>query len=491
MTTNSGDLFTAVQNEHIWNADGSLTVNALHLYLFGPTDVGEVVLGRVTCGTAPGPARPPDARAPTCNANPVALRTSVDDPSPKEPRTEVIGVFDTGGLQHIMNISSSNAQVTVGQPLSDQPYLRHVPGQTGPLTVTAVRDDPALPMSWGFDAIDTAGNTTSCGSGSPPVANDDAYTTYANTPLTVAAPGVLANDTDPDVDSLTAASAVATSHPGGSTTLNSNGSFTFTPSSGFTGVASFGYTAHDGNGGTDQATVSITVSPTPPTIAVGDVRITEGDTGGRVAYFPVSLSAPSTSPVTVNYTTANGTAEQPADYTATSGKLTFAAGQVNKVVGVVIKGDTEDEDNHKFTLRLSTAENATIADGVGVGTILDDDVQSGVKITISDVTGREGKSGDPRAFYFTVSLSRAVSSTVTVNFATADGTALAPTDYVAKTGTLTFSPGAALSQRVTITTKADTLVESNESFRVRLSGLVGPGAIADTVGIGTLVNDDG
>ncbi|MCA1684019.1 MAG: tandem-95 repeat protein, partial [Actinobacteria bacterium] len=91
----------------------------------------------------------------------------------------------------------------------------------------------------------------------PPDAVDDAYTTAEDTPVTVAAPGVLGNDTDLDGHALTAASP---STPGrGSVSLNPDGSFTYTPDAGFAGADSFTYTATDGNGGTDTATVNITV----------------------------------------------------------------------------------------------------------------------------------------------------------------------------------------------------------------------------------------
>ncbi len=95
----------------------------------------------------------------------------------------------------------------------------------------------------------------------PPTAVADSYATQQNTPLTVAAPGVLSNDSDPDAgDSL---SAVKITDPqSGSVTLNANGSFTYTPAAGFTGTASFTYKASDGTAQSNAATVSITVQAT-------------------------------------------------------------------------------------------------------------------------------------------------------------------------------------------------------------------------------------
>ncbi|MCA1683923.1 MAG: tandem-95 repeat protein, partial [Actinobacteria bacterium] len=93
-----------------------------------------------------------------------------------------------------------------------------------------------------------------------PVAVDDAYTTTTGTPLTVDAPGVLGNDTDPEGNTLV--SDQTSSPANGSTTFNADGSFIYTPNAGFTGTDSFTYTASDGNGGTSAAaTVTITVAP--------------------------------------------------------------------------------------------------------------------------------------------------------------------------------------------------------------------------------------
>jgi hypothetical protein len=76
------------------------------------------------------------------------------------------------------------------------------------------------------------------------------------------APGVLNNDNDPDGDPLTA---VLESVPDdGSVTLNADGSFTYTPDSGFFGTDTFSYEIDDGQGGTDTAVVTITVNETPP-----------------------------------------------------------------------------------------------------------------------------------------------------------------------------------------------------------------------------------
>src|SRR5438477_202651 len=89
-------------------------------------------------------------------------------------------------------------------------------------------------------------------------------------------------------------------------------------------------------------------------------------------------------------------------------------------------------------VNVSNAMKATLARARGVGTIQDDDAKPA--LTIGDVTVTEGNSGTVDAV-FIVSLAGASSQPVTVNFATADGTATAPSDYLANSGTLTFAPG--------------------------------------------------
>jgi VCBS repeat-containing protein len=98
-----------------------------------------------------------------------------------------------------------------------------------------------------------------------PVANTDAYTGSEDTPLTVAASGVLANDTDANGDALTAA--VETSPDNGSLALNADGSFTYTPNANFNGADSFSYSASDGLVSSGAATVNLTITPVndPPT----------------------------------------------------------------------------------------------------------------------------------------------------------------------------------------------------------------------------------
>jgi hypothetical protein len=220
-------------------------------------------------------------------------------------------------------------------------------------------------------------------------------------------------------------------------------------------------------------------------LAINDVTVTEGNTGTVNAVFTVTLSTVSGQAVTVNYATANGTAVAPADYTATSGTLTFAAGVTTQSITVPVVGDTLDEANETFVVNLSGATNATIADSQGVGTITDNDATP--SLVINNVSVTEGNTGTQNAV-FTVTLSAASGQTVTVNYATANGTATAGSDYVARSGTLTFNPGTT-TQTIPVTVNGDTVVEANETFVVNLSGATNA-TIADSQGVGTIVNND-
>ena len=149
---------------------------------------------------------------------------------------------------------------------------------------------------------------------------------------------------------------------------------------------------------------TITDDDALPELTVNDVTVTEGDSGSLDANFTVSLTPVSGRQVTVQYATANGSAIAPGDYTATSGSLTFAPGQTTKTVSVPVNGDALDEIDETFNLNLSVPANATILDGVGLGTIVDNDGLP--SLSVNDVTVTEGNGGGVNAV-FTVSLTSA------------------------------------------------------------------------------------
>jgi subtilisin family serine protease/ribosomal protein L35AE/L33A len=330
-----------------------------------------------------------------------------------------------------------------------------------------------------------------------------------------------------------------------------------------------------------------------PTLTIGDVSVTEGNSGTTTATFTVTLSPVNNSQtVTVNYATANGSASTADnDYVAASGTLTFAPSASSQSISVTVNGDTTPEANESFAVNLTGATNAILGDGQAIGTILNDDAAAGPSVTVTtptvapggtitfnvangpanprdwvaiaassaadtakldwvylngsktppasgmsnaslqfvapstpgtynlrlfandtyqklatsgdltvgstssgstlsigDVTVTEGNSGATTAT-FTVSLSPAnTSQTVTVAYATANGTATAGSDYTAASGTLTFAPSVT-TQTISVPVSGDTAIESNETFTVNLSSPVNA-TIADGQAAGTIVNDD-
>jgi len=230
-------------------------------------------------------------------------------------------------------------------------------------------------------------------------------------------------------------------------------------------------------------------SPTPPTLSINNVSITEGNSGTKNAGFTVNLSEASTQSVSVDYATANDTAIAGSDYTAKSGTLNFSPGQTSKTFTVPILGDTLDEANETFKVNLSQANNATIADGQGVGTIIDNDDSTPVlsQLSINDVSVTEGDSGTKNAT-FTVSLSAASTESISVDYGTGNDTATAGSDYTAESGTLTFAAGET-SKTINVAVTGDTTVESDETFNVNLSN-ASNATIGDGQGVGTILNND-
>ena len=97
--------------------------------------------------------------------------------------------------------------------------------------------------------------------------------------------------------------------------------------------------------------VAVSTPPTTPSLSIADTTVAEGNSGTSNATFTVTLSKPSTTPVTVGYATSNGTATAGADYTATTGTLTFAAGVTSQTITVKVTGDTAVEPERNLHRR--------------------------------------------------------------------------------------------------------------------------------------------
>ena len=122
-----------------------------------------------------------------------------------------------------------------------------------------------------------------------------------------------------------------------------------------------------------QSSATILDDDPPPSVSINDVSILEGNSGIRNLSFNVSLSAASGKQIVVSYTTADDTAKAVDDYASATGTVTISPGQTAGPITIQIKVDTLSEDNEAFAVNLSNPVNATIADGIGIGTISNDD----------------------------------------------------------------------------------------------------------------------
>jgi predicted extracellular nuclease len=226
-----------------------------------------------------------------------------------------------------------------------------------------------------------------------------------------------------------------------------------------------------------------------PTLSIDDVTHTEGPSGTVTYTFTVSLSAASAGAVTFDIATADGTATTAdGDYAAKSlTSQTIAAGLTTYTFDVTVNGDGTVEPNETFLVNVTNVSGATVADGQGQGTITNDDFPPVPTVSVSDASIAEGQSG-VSYLTFTVSLSFAPTTSVTVDFATADGTATAGSDYLAVAGTVSFAAGQT-TQTFTVPVIGDVAAEANETLVVNLTNPTGA-TLADAQGTGTITNDD-
>ncbi|MEZ5892443.1 MAG: Calx-beta domain-containing protein [Parvularculaceae bacterium] len=228
-----------------------------------------------------------------------------------------------------------------------------------------------------------------------------------------------------------------------------------------------------------QGIGTITEDDATPSFSIGSVSIAEGG----VLSFTVTKSGATALSHAVNYATADDTAASSDDYTATSGTVTFAAGETAKSVSVTTVNDNVYENSETVLVNLSGATSgATITQAQGVGTITNNDAAP--TFTINNAANEEGLG-----ITFTITKSGATALSHQVSYATANGAAIAGSDYTAKSGTLTFN-SSDTTKTVTVSTTEDSSVESNETFYLNLSSATNGATISDSQGVGTINNDD-
>jgi arylsulfatase A-like enzyme len=224
--------------------------------------------------------------------------------------------------------------------------------------------------------------------------------------------------------------------------------------------------------------VWITDDDTPPSITIQDATVVEGAGPAR---FVVALTAVYEHDVSVQWATlAGGTATPGAQYTVSSGTLTFPAGTTVGQIAVPVIDDNINQDPQTFYVGLSSPVNATLQKTMATATIIDSDPLP--TLTIGDATVAESAG----VAVFTIALSPVSGRTVTVPWATLTaGTAVASLDYVASSGTVTFAPGTTTAT-ASVRIVNDSRTEPNRVFFVRL-GTPTNAKISHGTGIGTIV----
>jgi hypothetical protein len=229
---------------------------------------------------------------------------------------------------------------------------------------------------------------------------------------------------------------------------------------------------------------SVDVNAQTPSISVRDVVVVEGNSGTTQATFVVALSTSSSQTVSFSFTTSNNTATAGSDYVAATGASSFAPGEVEKPIVVLVNGDTVDETQETFFLDISNVQNANVSSNRGTGFINDDD---GPTVSINDVTLTEGNSGT-KAATFTLTLSGSSVEAIAIRVVTAQGTATASSDYNSIDLVVIFQPGT-VTRTFDVAIIGDTNLEPNETFSVNISESFGA-TVADGAGVGTILDDD-
>ncbi|WP_299655560.1 Calx-beta domain-containing protein, partial [uncultured Tateyamaria sp.] len=236
----------------------------------------------------------------------------------------------------------------------------------------------------------------------------------------------------------------------------------------------------------------------PSTISVSPAEILEG---ADQIVFRVSLSEASLSDITVQYRAVqDGSAlvGRGGDVEGTTAEQTFTltipAGSTQAEIRYNIDAIDADEFDENFTLELSDPVNAILSGGEPVltatGVILDSDGGQNLALFVSDPLVFETDAGGQQAV-FEIRLSQPFAQSVTLDYTTADGTALAGEDYVATAGSVTFAPGQTVAS-VAVDILGDTLNEALETFSLVMSPVAGiANGVDDAVGVAEILNDDG
>jgi hypothetical protein len=233
----------------------------------------------------------------------------------------------------------------------------------------------------------------------------------------------------------------------------------------------------------------------PPAVSVTSTDATGSETPTDVITFNVTRTGSTATTLAANLTW-GGTASS-GDYTVSvaggslaGSVLTIAAGSSSATVTLTPIDDTAVEGSETVLLTVAGGSGYTVGSPASQsGTIADNDTAALPSLSIQATASITEGGSMTTTVTLTVTLTAASTQTVTVGYATANGTATAGSDYVAKTGALTFAPGV-LTQTISVTVNGDGTAEPNETFTVTLSSPTNA-TVASAVGTVTIVNDDG
>ena len=234
-----------------------------------------------------------------------------------------------------------------------------------------------------------------------------------------------------------------------------------------------------------QAVGTILDDELQPVIDLDRPSVAEGDTGTTTLTFDVTLSHPSATPVTVDWTTSPGTAAAGVDYVTGSGTVSFAPLDTAETVVVTVNGDTTFERDETVAVDLSNPVNAPIGHASRVGAILNDDAPP--VLSVADASVTEGNAGT-KDLAFTVTLAGSTALDASADVASADGTATAGTDYAVVAGTVTIPAGSS-SALVHVRVNGDGSFEPDETLTLTLTNPT-DASVGDGSATGTVRNDD-
>ncbi|MEK7465232.1 MAG: Calx-beta domain-containing protein [Patescibacteria group bacterium] len=231
-------------------------------------------------------------------------------------------------------------------------------------------------------------------------------------------------------------------------------------------IATMGTPINANAGSPAVHTATIIEATQTPVLSIGNASQNEGNSGTSTMSFTVSLTDASAQTITVDYTTADGTATAGSDYTAATGTLTFSPGQTSKTVSITIFGDTIYEGNETFTVTLSNASptSTPISTAIGTGTILNDETISTIQFNGVNISNSETTT----SYSIPLVLSPASGSTVTVSYATS-GTAVPTTDYTLTTASPVSISAGATTSSINLTIVDDSLYSGDRTLALTLS----------------------